>query len=343
MEASWAMRIVIVNEEMDKLRAVNNLLVGMSMRPILPEQEAEMPMRILIVDDVAENIRVLSGILAGTGVEISTATSGRRALKIAEHFPPDLVLLDVMMPEMDGYEVCKAMKADPLLRGIPIIFITALADEAAEIKGLELGAVDYISKPFKDVIVKLRIKTQLELKRQREFLENLSRIDGLTKIPNRRAFDERFDLEWRRSERSAQTLALLLVDVDFFKGYNDTYGHMAGDECLCKIATALYESVNRAGDFVARYGGEEFVALLPVNDPDDMPTIAERLRANIEALAIPHGASTASDCVTISIGGAQFIPNPEADPKAILELADKQLYLAKSSGRNQIKLAAGTN
>jgi PleD family two-component response regulator len=152
-------------------------------------------MRSLIIDDIPDNIRVLSSMLADEDWEISTATSGRRALKIAESYPPDLVLLDVMMPEMDGYEVCRALKTISHLKSIPVIFITALMDEENEVKGLESGGVDYITKPFKAGVVKERVKTHLELKRQREILDNLSHIDSLTGIANRRAFDELFDSE----------------------------------------------------------------------------------------------------------------------------------------------------
>ena len=333
------MRILIVNDVSDNLRVLNNLLAGMFVRPMLKAGETAIPMRILIAGDVPDNIRALSGMLAGEGIQISTATSGQRALKIAELYPPDLVLLDVMMPDMDGYEVCKAMKSDPLLRGIPVIFITALADEESEIRALELGAVDYISKPFKESIVKLRIKTHLELKLQREVLENLSRLDGLTGIANRRAFDERLDLEWRRAARSREKLALAIIDVDCFRAYNDLNGHLAGDDCLRRIATVLHESLNRAGDFVARFGGEEFAVMLPATGGAELSLIAERLRAAVERLNIPHGASDASPWVTVSVGGAMLEPNPETAATRIIELADRQIHSAKDGGRNQVRLA----
>ena len=163
-------------------------------------------MRILVVDDVPDNIRVLSSMLADDGHQISAATNGRQALKLAEVSSPDLILLDVMMPGMDGYEVCAALKANPQLSAIPVIFITALADVEDETRGLGLGAVDYITKPFKEPIVRMRVKTHLELKHQRDILQNLSRLDGLTGIPNRRAFDERLELEWRRALRAGETL-----------------------------------------------------------------------------------------------------------------------------------------
>lgn len=334
------MRILIVNDPADNLRVLKNMLTGMLVRPTLPSHEREFPLRILIVDDVPDNIRVLSSMLAGDGIEISTATSGRRALKIAERYPPDLVLLDIMMPEMDGYEVCRAMKSEPLLRGVPIIFITALADPESEIKGLELGAVDYITKPFNEAIVKLRVKAHLEIKLQREILDNLSRLDGLTGVPNRRAFDERLDVEWRRAARAGEALGLLMIDVDYFKSYNDANGHLAGDDCLSKIAMALYGAVSRAGDFVARFGGEEFAVLLPATNRLELRHVAEGMRLAVEKSAIPHDASPISSWVTVSVGGTSIQPTPESDPKSLLELADRQLYAAKQAGRNRIGIAS---
>ena len=329
------MPIPILNDVSDNLRVLNNLLAGMFIRPALKGSEELTPMRILIVDDVPDNIHVLSRMLAGEGIQVSTATSGRRALKLAGLYPPDLVLLDVMMPDMDGYEVCKAMKSDPLLRGVPVIFITALADEASEVRALEMGAVDFIIKPFKEAIVKLRIKMHLELKLQREVLENLTRLDGLTGIANRRAFDERLDLEWRRATRSRENLALAMIDVDYFKAYNDSNGHLAGDDCLRRIAAALHDSLNRAGDFVARFGGEEFAVLLPATGQGELSVIAGRMRQTVEALMIPHCASGISPWVTVSIGGASFEPDQAVAFTRIVELADRQLYLAKAQGRNQ--------
>ncbi|MFM8330673.1 MAG: diguanylate cyclase domain-containing protein [Candidatus Methylumidiphilus sp.] len=334
------MRILIVNDAADDVRVYNNMLAGLFVRPALPARETEIPMRILIVDDIPDNIRVLSSMLAGEGIEISTATSGRRALKIAERYPPDLVLLDIMMPEMDGYEVIQAMKADTLLRGIPVIFISALSDEDSEVRGLELGAVDYITKPFKEAIVKLRIKTHLELKLQRELLNNLSRLDGLTGIPNRRAFDEQLGLEWRRASRTGDRLGLLMVDVDLFKGYNDHNGHLAGDDCLRKIADALHESLNRAGDFVARFDGEEFAALLPSTSPQELAQVAERMRAAVAALRIPHGASDVSPWVSVSVGGASVAAGRETEANSLIERAGQQLHRAKAAGRDRVCAAA---
>jgi diguanylate cyclase (GGDEF)-like protein len=296
-------------------------------------------MRILIVDDVPDNIRVLSRMLVDDGHQVSAATNGRAALKLAASCAPDLILLDVMMPEMDGYQVCAALKADPLLRSIPVIFITALSDAEDETRGLALGAVDYIAKPFKEAIVRLRVRTHLELKRQRDILSQLSHLDGLTGIPNRRAFDERLDREWRRAVRAGEHLAAAMVDIDHFKEYNDAHGHLAGDDCLRRVAEALAAGLERAGDFIARYGGEEFICLLNGVDDQGTAVVAERLRADIESLRLPHGASPVSPWVTVSVGAASRRPTHETAPSEVVAAADLQLFTAKRLGRNRISVA----
>ena len=297
-------------------------------------------MRILIADDVPDNIRVLSRMLGDEGHQISAAINGRQALKLAETCAPDLILLDVMMPEMDGYEVCEALKADPLLSPIPVIFITALAEVDDEARGLTLGAVDYITKPFKESVVRLRVRTHLELKRQRDILAKLSHLDGLTGIPNRRAFDERLDQEWRRTIRSSEPLAVAMIDIDHFKDYNDAYGHLAGDDCLRRVAGALAEMLKRAGDLVARFGGEEFICLIDGVDIKAVYAVAEKLRAGVEALQIPHGASPVSDWVTVSVGAAICRPAQETQSTDLVEVADVQLFTAKRLGRNRVSLTS---
>ena len=295
-------------------------------------------MRILIVDDIPDNIRVLSRMLVDDGHQVSAATNGRAALKLAASCAPDLILLDVMMPEMDGYQVCAALKADPLLKAIPVIFITALTDTEDETRGLALGAVDYIAKPFKEAIVRLRVRTHLELKRQRDLLSQLSHLDGLTGIPNRRAFDERLDREWRRALRAGEHLAAAMVDIDHFKEYNDAHGHLAGDDCLRRVAEALAAGLERAGDFIARYGGEEFICLLTGVDDQGTAVVAERLRADIESLRLPHGASPVSPWVTVSVGAAIRRPTQETAPSEVVAAADLQLFTAKRLGRNRVSV-----
>ena len=291
--------------------------------------------KVLLVDDEAINIKLLSEALEGQ-CELLFATSGRRALMVAATQQPDLILLDIKMPEMDGYEVCRALKADNLLRNIPVIFITALDSEADESVGLRLGAVDYIAKPFNPDLIRLRVKNHLEMKRQRDLLSRLSLMDSLTELPNRRAFDERLALEWRRAIRSHSALSVIMIDIDHFKGYNDIYGHLAGDGCLRRVARALAQHSNRASDFLSRYGGEEFVCLLSGTDAGEALLIAERLRTGIENLEIAHPASPGFSRVTISIGSSSGYPSLASTPESLLDAADRQLYRAKSEGRNRV-------
>jgi diguanylate cyclase (GGDEF)-like protein len=296
-------------------------------------------MRILIVDDLTDNLRVLSRMMVDDGHQISATTSGAQALRLAGSVAPDLILLDVMMPEMDGYATCAALKANPLLAPIPVIFITALAGVEDETRGLAAGAVDFITKPFNEAVVKQRVRTHLELKRQRDLLEHLAQIDPLTGIPNRRALDQRLEQEWRRASRLGTHLGLAVLDIDYFKNFNDLYGHQQGDDCLRKVAEVLNEQLNRAGDCVARYGGEEFVCLLIVDTLDGLRQIAERLRQAVLELAIPHQDSAVCPWVTLSIGAVLCTPTAHTAAAASLEQADVQLYRAKRAGRNRVVLA----
>jgi diguanylate cyclase (GGDEF)-like protein len=291
---------------------------------------------VLIVDDTPTNIQVLAeGLRADYRVKV--AGSGKMALDIiAKQGAPDLVLLDVMMPDMDGYEVCRTLKRDPTTQSVPIIFVTAKTDTVDETFGLQLGAVDYIAKPFHLPIVLARIRNHIALKLKSDLLESLAMLDGLTNIPNRRRFDEHLDSEWKRAARAGAPLSILMIDIDFFKHYNDNYGHGAGDVCLRKVAGALSTAVVRPGDLVARYGGEEFVVLLPETAESGAVQIAERLRESVMNLKIPHAHSSAGTFVTVSIGVASGTPNGDATSTGIHEQADRELYRAKESGRNRV-------
>ena len=296
--------------------------------------------RLLIVDDEPINIHMLDAMLRDDH-DISAATSGEQALKRALATPPDLILLDIQMPTMDGYEVCRRLKDNELTRDIPIIFVTARTDTAEEIRGLELGAVDYITKPFHPLIVRIRLRNHLELKQQRDLLNRLSSLDGLTGIANRRFFDRFLTQEWNRTIRSDDEVSLIMLDVDHFKNYNDNYGHIAGDDCLKAISQALTAVVSRSTDLVARYGGEEFVCVLSSTGLDGATNVAEKLRTSIEALAIPHAYSETKPVVTISVGSATARPGlSELLPADLLVAADQQLYLAKNSGRNKVRSGA---
>ncbi len=297
---------------------------------------------VLIVDDQRLNVRLLGAALEGE-LDIVEADSGEAALVRARQIPqPDLILLDITMSGMDGYEVCRLLKGSDETRHIPVIFATAKDDVAAETRGFELGAVDYINKPFKLPVVQARVRTHLRLKRQSELLERLVTIDGLTEIPNRRRFDEHLDVAWRSGVRSRQPLSVILMDVDHFKLFNDNYGHAAGDRCLCRVAKALEAALGRPTDLVARYGGEEFVAVLSNTDLEGASLVGERLRAAVEELAIPHAHSSAGAMVTISLGGAAVIPFHEGHEELVAgdltHAADLGLYAAKESGRNRVEM-----
>lgn len=296
--------------------------------------------RILIVDDAATNIEILNEVL-GAEYDSLFAMDGATALRLAVEEEPDLILLDVVMPGLDGHEVCMRLKADARTKGIPVIFISGLSDESDEAKGLEIGAIDYITKPFSPPIVRARVRNHLQLKRYQDMLERLSVLDGLTGIANRRRFDETLDHEWLRSRRQGTTMSLIMIDVDCFKAFNDNYGHAAGDECLKRVAGVLAEAVSRPGDLVARYGGEEFVVIMPETDAAGGILIAETLRRSIASLALPHAFSSAGDVVTVSVGGATVIPARHTQgAEELVKLADTRLYEAKHAGRNRVAWTA---
>jgi diguanylate cyclase (GGDEF)-like protein len=291
---------------------------------------------ILIVDDMVTNIEILGGIL-NDEYEVLFATSGRDALEIAQQQFPDLILLDVIMPDMDGYQVCHELKLNERTKDIPVIFVTANDQEEDESKGFEAGVVDYITKPVSPSIVKARVRIHLELKGHRDYLKVLSTIDGLTRIANRRKFDEALEMEWKRSRRNQAPLSLIMLDIDFFKNFNDHYGHIAGDECLRQLARGISEVCKRPADLFARYGGEEFVILLPETDFTGACMVAKMVQNKIEALRIPHGYSEAAEYVTMSIGAVTLVARDDATQYDFINGADGMLYAAKQNGRNQIK------
>lgn len=290
---------------------------------------------ILIVDDAKENVSVLAELLR-SDYKIRAATSGEKALEITfSDNPPDLILLDIIMPGIDGYEVCKKIKGASQTKNIPIIFVTGKVNEEEEIRGFKLGAVDYIKKPYNSVIVKARVSMHLELKRYRDHLEDISYLDGLTGISNRRKFDEYLDSTWNLAVRVSMPVSIVMMDIDFFKQYNDNYGHQGGDDCLIKIAQVLSKTIVRKTDFLARYGGEEFVCVLSNTDADNAFIIAEKLRLDVMSLKIPHAYSSVEKIVTISVGVATRFPTKNLSFTELVEDADKALYKSKESGRNK--------
>ena len=309
--------------------------------------------KILIIDDTPANIQILNAILKDQ-YQIFFATHGKVGLEIARREQPDLILLDIMMPGMSGYEVCSQLKNSGKTHNIPIIFITAMVNPEEEARGLEAGAIDYLIKPVSPPIVRMRIRNHLELKRQRDMLEHLSqeladknsileslaREDGLTGVANRRQFDEILDAEIRRSGRTGQPLSLVLCDIDFFKSYNDCYGHLAGDDCLRNIGILLKMVFRRVGDLVARYGGEEFAVILPNTEADQAAQLAETLRQEMLAAGLPHRSSSIADNVTISIGVVTASCTDEHGPEWFIGMADNAMYESKENGRNRVTVVA---
>ena len=293
---------------------------------------------ILVVDDMTTTLLLLHDLLKDT-YEVKIAKSGTKALEILESPNDiDLILLDIEMPDINGYDVCKRIKNNETIRNIPIIFITGRTSQEDEEYGLNLGAIDYITKPFNKAIVKLRIKNYLNLKIKNDMLEKLSMYDGLTNIRNRRFFDETLEKTFSEIKRDKKSLAVLMIDIDFFKPYNDNYGHGQGDETLRKVAKALEKTIKRASDFVARYGGEEFVILLKNIDKTGLQTVAKNLLEAIRELKITHEYSKVEDFVTVSIGVSYCSCPDEITKTELLLKADEALYNVKNSGRNNFAI-----
>jgi len=289
---------------------------------------------ILIVGDDSYNLMLLSNLLKSE-YEVRTALSGAAGLEAAEKFLPDLILLDILIKESDGFQVFQALKDSNLTAHIPIVLLTGLDNRNDEIKGLELGAVDYINKPFDDIIVKLRVHQQIRNINQIRTIAHLSMYDQLTEIPNRRNFDDRMNAEWGRAIRENLSIGLLIVDIDHFKLYNDKYGHQQGDKTLKAVAQGINNALTRSSDFSARWGGEEFTVLLPNTDAAGGVMVAERIREAVAALEIPCANGDISR-VTVSIGVTIHTPTRDCSIDEFISDADKALYQSKSSGRNKV-------
>lgn len=319
---------------------------------------------ILIVDDVIDNLRLLSIMLEKQGYEVRAVTNGKMALRTAKNNPPDLILLDILMSEINGYEVCQILKEDEKTRDIPIIFLSALNEVFDKIKAFEVGGVDYITKPFEEPEVIMRIKTQIKLKRQQMLLEEeikkrektelllikanqklaeIARTDGLTGVANRYYFDEILAQEWQRLQREQKSLSLILCDVDYFKKYNDIYGHQKGDQCLVKVANILAQNLKRPADLLARYGGEEFAIILPNTDINGAIKIGEKNINSFEFAKILHENSAINNYVTVSLGIASIIPNDNFTPHDLIYFADQALYQSKQKGRNCLSIFQSTS
>jgi diguanylate cyclase (GGDEF)-like protein len=292
---------------------------------------------ILITDDEKMNVDVLGGILSPS-YNLLISRNGTRAIELAKNHKPDLILLDVLMPDMTGFEVIVELKNCKDTINIPVIFITGLTSSEDEEKGFVLGAVDYITKPFKKAIVKARVNTHIRIVDQMRMIESIGLIDPLTKVSNRRGFENRLDMEWNRSIREQTPICLLMMDIDKFKNFNDTYGHQHGDFALSTFASIATKSLLRSIDFIARWGGEEFVILLPSTDIDGAVEVAERVRSSIEEAVITTENGVVTP-MTVSIGINSLVPNKDDGVDEFIKVADQALYKAKETGRNRYVVA----
>ncbi|MDR3669944.1 MAG: diguanylate cyclase [Holophaga sp.] len=291
---------------------------------------------VLVVDDSRAALDGLCSLLKAD-CNALFGQNGLEALALATSESPDLIVLDVAMPGMDGYEVLKRLKEEPSTQDIPVIFLTAPGPGVCEARALELGAIDFITKPYDPAILMARMRNQLAYKRSLDLAVNLSMGDALTGIPNRRRFDAHLIQEWDHGLRSGQPISMIILDIDHFKRFNDALGHPAGDGCLQQVAQVLKNSMRRSLDFVARYGGEEFACILMGTDARGGLAVAQRIAARLAAAGIRHPDSPVSPCVTLSMGVATMVPHRATMPKELTLEADSRLYTAKRSGRNRIQ------
>ncbi|MDT8445657.1 MAG: PleD family two-component system response regulator [bacterium] len=296
---------------------------------------ATAPARILIVDDTQKNIQLLGTLLRKENFLLNVAYDGEQAIEIARKLKPELILLDIMMPGIDGYETCARLKALEETQEIPVIFLTAKTEVRDIIRGFEVGAVDYVTKPFNAVVLLSRVRTHLKLRRaQMELaeknaaLEEMVMIDGLTGLYNHKFIFEVLSKQIADSERYGRPMSVIMFDLDHFKRVNDNYGHQVGDEVLVKVAACIKSSVRQA-DLAGRYGGEEFLVVLPNTSLEDAARVAEKIRSAIASIPWDHEGLV----ITISGGLAQFRGETELE---LIDRADKLLYEAKNNGRNRI-------
>jgi len=289
--------------------------------------------KILVVDDEKMNIIAMAHFLKPQ-YEVIVAVDGASAIEAAEKHLPDLILLDIIMPDMNGFDVLVKLKDSAATMNIPVIFLTGLSNAGDEEKGLSLGAVDYITKPFNQSVVKARIKTQIKMLDYIRTIEKLCMLDALTGLPNRRGFDTRMNVEWGRAYREKRELGVIMLDIDKFKIYNDTYGHPQGDILLQVVADVIRKTLNRTADFASRWGGEEFMILLPDTSLEGTVKIAEQIRINVKDTIVPYVDGT-NTSTTVSLGAGSIIPDDGDSSADFISVVDKLLYAAKKNGRNQ--------
>ncbi|WP_375514979.1 diguanylate cyclase domain-containing protein [uncultured Nostoc sp.] len=297
---------------------------------------------VLIVDDEPFIRMILRQFLERERYQIAEAQNGIEAIKVFKQLHPDIILLDAMMPDMDGFECCTQLQSLDCSKYTPVLMVTGLEDQESVDRAFAVGAMDYVTKPIHWAVLRQRVKRLIEQSQLQQKLEavnmelqRLATIDGLTQVANRRGFEEYLNQEWQRMKRDKCPLSLILCDVDFFKLYNDTYGHRIGDRCLQEIAKAIKDIIKRPGDLVARYGGEEFAVILPNTDIEGVTHVADNICHAVRTLAIPHKNSQVSHHVTISVGFTTEIPQPDSDLEEMIAVADRALYQAKAAGRDR--------
>ncbi|HXU92911.1 MAG TPA: diguanylate cyclase [Gallionella sp.] len=306
--------------------------------------------KVLVVEDSKVAIKAISGYLEDIGVHPLVAESGQAAVELYGRERPDIVLLDIILPDIDGYEVARQIRK---LQGkddwTAIIFLTVMSKDEDLARGIEVGGDDYLMKPVGRVVVQAKVSAMYRLVRMQralvkvteqlneanQELQRLSMTDGLTGIANRRLFDDLLVREWRRCARIGKPMSVVLLDVDYFKKYNDRYGHQAGDDCLKVVAREVAAAAPRAGDLAARYGGEEFVLVLGETDESGARWVAERICRQVIGLKMMHEDSP-HDYVTVSCGVSSVLPNDGLSVDKLVKTADKALYLAKKNGRNGV-------
>ncbi len=305
------------------------------------ETEYNRTPKILIVDDVPLNVELQKTYLLSVGYEVIVAMDGQAAIDKIETEGPDLILLDIMMPKINGFEVCKKLKSNPSTQFIPVVMVTALQEVEDKIRGIEAGADDFISKPFNKMELMARVKSLLRIKFLHDELEDakyqmekLAATDGLTGLANHRHFKEQLIHEIDRATRHQLCLSLLMMDIDYFKFYNDNQGHPAGDEVLRKIAELIQKNLRKI-DMAARYGGEEFAVILPEANCKAAIVVAEKIRYLVETTKFHKEENQPNKCLTLSIGIAT-IPNDTENGSDLIDVADKRLYKAKQRGRNAL-------
>jgi diguanylate cyclase (GGDEF)-like protein len=293
------------------------------------------PMTVMVIEDHPDQRELLEIVLQKEGYRVVPAANGVEALAKLEKEPAQVILSDVMMPKMDGFELMRKIRSNPLFKNVYIILITARIQERDRVQGLDLGADDYITKPFSFSELLARVRVGSRVVQYQQHLEHQALVDSLTGLFNRGAFERKMEEEFERAQRYHHPLSVLLLDVDNFKVVNDTYGHHWGDEVLKKIAELL-KSKTRRSDYPARYGGEEFVLILPETDLESALNVEAKVRAEIKAAIL--GTKARSFSITVSAGVSSTCNKQYSNWHQLLEDADQALYLAKSRGKDRAEV-----